>query len=162
MLTNSPNNHDVDFLKNLGIQTLSKDPKSGPVDQNLHLVLATDVLTNDETCVLKNLAESLEMGGFIILKETGKIVLDAVKHLNLILVSKQIVLGKSYVLLKKVEEYYEPIVLKITEKKSSWLEDLKAALKKVENKHKKLLIVSQEKELLGIILKILSQFDLNK
>lgn len=148
-MTISPDSHTA-ALEQWGIQATAKDAQSAPVGQDLHLVLAADVLSNNQTAVLKNLSDSLKTGGFVVLEETGSTVSNAVKKANLVQVCKQVVPGKSYVLLKKVEESPEPIIIQITEKNFSWLEGVKAALKKAETEGQKVLLVSQGEELLGI------------
>ena len=133
------------------LKAIAKDAQSTIVGQDLHLILAADVLSNNQTAVLKNLADSLKSGGFIILEETGSVTSNALKKAGLVLAGKQVVPGKSYVLLKKIDETDEPIIIQITEKNFSWLEGVKAALKKAETEGQKVLLVSQGEELLGMV-----------
>jgi len=60
---------------------------------------------------------------------------------------------------KKREKRKEPIVIQITEKNLSWLESIKAALKKSDSEDEEVLLVSQGEETLGKITgKIISHF----
>lgn len=125
--------------------------KALPV-QDVHLVIAAEVLSNQSYTVLQNLVAALKPGCFILLEETAA-QLDlktALKETNLILVGKQIdPVGKTYLLLKKRQKEKEPIVIQITEKTLSWLEDVKAALKKSDSEDQQVLLVSQGEETLG-------------
>lgn len=150
IVTTSPDSHTA-LLEQWKIKAAAKDVQSGPVGQDLHLVLAADLLSNNQIAAVKNLADSLKSGGYIISEETGSITSNAAKKAGLAVVGKQIVPGKSYVLMKKLEETDQPIIIQITEKNFSWLEGVKAALKKSESEQQKVLLVSQGEELLGMV-----------
>ncbi|XP_003423914.1 fatty acid synthase [Nasonia vitripennis] len=150
LVTVSPDSHAA-LLADWSIKPLTKDVQTSAVGQDLHLVFAADVLSNNQIAVLKNIADSIKSGGFVVLEETGSVTSNAIKKAGLIFVGKQVVPGKSYVLLKKAEETAEPIIIQITEKNFSWLEGVKAALKKAEAEGQKVLLVSQGEELLGMV-----------
>ncbi|XP_057332495.1 fatty acid synthase [Microplitis mediator] len=138
-------------LEQWDIKTIAKDLSKTPVGQDLHFVIGADVLSNGNATALTNLAASIKPGGFIILEETGTPQKSYLKNSGLVLAASQTSPGKSYLLLKKVEEKSEPIIIQITEKNFSWLEGVKAALKKSETENQKILLVSQGEELLGLI-----------
>lgn len=138
-------------MKRRGIGTIFKDAQLEPLGQDIHLILAYNILSSYQNAKLKNITDSLKNGGFLLLEESGSLGTAVIEKAGLIMVSKQIVTGRSYVLLKKMEKDPEPVVLKITENDFSWLEDVKAVLKKAESVGKKILFVSQEVNLQGII-----------
>ncbi|KMQ91967.1 fatty acid synthase [Lasius niger] len=123
--------------------------------QSVHLVIAAEVLSGRSSTVLKNLATALNSSCFILLEETAT-QLDlktALKEANLMLAGKQVdSSGKSYLLLKKRrEERRESIVIQVTGKNFSWLENAKAVLRKYDSKDQEALFVSQGEELLGLV-----------
>lgn len=126
------------------------------LSQNVHLIIAADVLSDKSCTILRNLAAALKPGCFICLEETAT-RLDlktALKEANLMLVGKQIDFsGKSYLLLKKQRKRRDPIVMQITEKDYSWLDNAKAALRKLDSEDQEMLYVSQGEESLGKIMK---------
>lgn len=139
---------------NVNAEVVTRDANSEPPAQDMHLAIAADVLCNKSYIVLENLAAALKPNGFILLEETFAQIdfKVALKETDLTLVAKQIdPLGKAYLLLKKQEEKREPIVIQITEKNVSWLEDVKTALKKSDNEDHEVLLVSQGEQLLGKI-----------
>ncbi|KAG5306378.1 FAS synthase, partial [Pseudoatta argentina] len=142
--------NQINMNANVVIQDVNK---ALPV-QDVHLIIAVDILSNQSYTVLKNLAAALKPGCFILLEETST-HLDlktALKETDLTLIGKQIdSIGKTYLLLKKREKRKEPIVIHITEKNLSWLENVKAALKKSDSDGQQLLLVSQGEETLGLV-----------
>lgn len=137
---------------NVNVEVVARDVTNAPPAQDMHLVIAADVLSNQSHTVLKNLAAALKANCFILLEETSAQLnlKTALKHAGLTLVGKQVdPMGKSYLLLRKQEKNGEPTVIQITEKNLSWLEGVKAALKKSEAEGQELLLVSQGEELLG-------------
>ncbi|KMQ86062.1 fatty acid synthase, partial [Lasius niger] len=120
--------------------------------QNVHLIIAAEVLSDRSCTVLRNLTAALKPNGFILLEETAS-QLDlktALKETDLMLVGKQIdSSGKSYLLLKKRRKRIEPIVIQITGKDFSWLENAKAVLRKFDRDDQEVLFVSQGEESLG-------------
>ncbi|XP_011499008.1 PREDICTED: fatty acid synthase [Ceratosolen solmsi marchali] len=150
LVSSSPDSH-ASLMERWKLKALAKDAQSGPVGQDLHLVVAADVLSNNQLAVLKNIADSLRVGGYVVLEETGAICSNAPTKSGLILAAKQVVHGRTYALLKKLEESGEPIILQITEKNFNWLEGVKAALKKSELEGQRVLLVSQGEESLGLV-----------
>ncbi|XP_011695797.1 PREDICTED: fatty acid synthase [Wasmannia auropunctata] len=150
----SPDNYTASLSQmNVNADVVKRDVNNAPPAQNVHLVIAADVLSNRSYIVLKNLAAALKPGCFILLEETTK-QLDlktVLKETDLTLAGKQIdPIGKTYLLLKKRETKREPIVIEITEKNLSWLEGVKAALKKSDSEDQEVLLVSQGEETLGL------------
>ncbi|XP_029673475.1 fatty acid synthase-like [Formica exsecta] len=121
---------------------------------NMHLFIAANVLSGRSCTILRNLAANLRSNCFILLEETTiplnlKIIL---KEANLTLAGKQIdSSGKIYLLLKKRRKGRELIVVYITEKNFSWLENAKTALRNLDSKNQEVLFVSQGEESLGLI-----------
>ncbi|XP_012270411.1 fatty acid synthase [Orussus abietinus] len=148
----SPENY-ASACDQLGVKAVARNVRTAPVGQELHLALAADVLMNESAEVLKNLAASVKNGGFLVLEETcySDRQQKSLRETGLTFVGKQAALGKTYVLLKKLEERTEPIIIQITEKNFSWLEGLKAALKKSEADGQEILLVSQGEEILGLV-----------
>ncbi|XP_034937434.1 fatty acid synthase [Chelonus insularis] len=138
-------------LEQWEIKTLSKDISKGPIGNDLHFVIGADILSNGNATCLANLVASIKAGGFIILEETGKIQKSYLKNSGLAIVGQQTAPGKTYLLLKKLEEQTEPIIIQITEKNFSWLEGVKAALKKASSENQQILLVSQGEEVLGMV-----------
>ncbi|KAF7386952.1 hypothetical protein HZH66_011404 [Vespula vulgaris] len=150
LIATSPDNYAAS-LDQSNVKIVAKDINNAPAGQDLHLVLAADVLSNKSLTVLGNLSNSLKNGGFIILEETGNFDVKLLKGTGLTVVSTQINAGKTYVLLKKLEQKGQPIIIQITEKNFSWLEGVKAALNKSETEGQEVLLVSQGEQLLGLI-----------
>jgi len=140
----------------MNIDIVMQNANKLPV-QDVHLVIAANILSNRSYVILRNLSASLKPNCFILLEETA-VELNlktALKETDLTLVSRQTdSTGKNYLLLKKQNEARseQPIVIQITEKNFSWLEDIKAALTKVYNENQEILFISQGEELLGKIL----------
>lgn len=150
MATTSPKQYSS--LEAQSIKIVKRNEQTEQVGQDLHLVVANNVLSSSSSNnVLQNLANSLKSGGFILLEETNRVDINSVVNQDLVLVAKQIVPGRSYYLFKKKEQRSAPIVIQITEKNFMWLEGVKAALKKSVSENQELLFVSQGEELLGKI-----------
>lgn len=133
------------------VKVVQKDVNTTTVGQDLHFVVATNVLSKNAESALKNLSNSLKAGGFVLLEESGLINLNSLKTANLTNVAKQVTHGKSYVLLKKTEELAEPMIVQITEKNFQWVENLKAAMKKAATEQQQILVVNQGEELFGMV-----------
>lgn len=133
------------------VKVIQKDVNSTTVGQDLHFVVATNVLSKNAEAALNNLSNSLKPGGYILLEESGLINLNGLKSAQLLIVAKQVAHGKSYVLLKKLEQLPEPMIVQITEKNFQWVENLKAALKKAVTEQQQILVVNQGDELLGMV-----------
>lgn len=137
------------------INYLNKDATSGPIGQDLSIVIAADVLSNNKINVLKNVAGSIKPQGFIILEETAKVDLKetskVVSNMNLIVLAKQTAGGKSYVLLKNQEpECPNPNVVKVATSSFDWVEELKKATEE-ENRKRKLILLNKSREVSGIV-----------
>lgn len=149
----SPSNYAT-VCSQINVDVVAQDVNDAPPGQDLHFVIAADVLSNQSYGVFKNLAAALKPNGFLLLEETAaqlnlKI---ALKQTDLTLITKQTdSTGKTYLLLRKLEKKEEPTVIQITEKTFSWLEGVKAALKKSESNGQQVLLVSQGEPLLGKI-----------
>ncbi|XP_076288350.1 fatty acid synthase 1 [Lasioglossum baleicum] len=134
------------------IKVVQKNVNNTPVGQDLHFVVATNVLSKSSSeDVLKNLSDSLTAGGYVLLEESGLSNLNNLKTGSLILLSKQAAHGKSYVLLRKPEDLAEPMVVQVTEKNFQWVANLKAAMKKAATEQQQILVVNQGDELLGMV-----------
>lgn len=151
--TTTPETYST-FLDQWNVKIVSggKDASKTTIGQDLHIVIGADVLSNGNKTALTNLEASIKHGGFIILEETGNIQKSLLHKTELVIVGMQICTGKTYVLIKKIQEKIEPIIIQISEKNFSWLEGVKSALKKsAEDENIKILLVSQGEELLGIV-----------
>ncbi|KAL6440730.1 hypothetical protein ACFW04_003291 [Cataglyphis niger] len=149
----SPSNYTT-VCSQMNVDVVERDVNDSPPAQEVHLVIAANVLSNQSYGVLKNLAAALKLNGFILLEETAAQVnfKTALKQTDLVLIAKQTdSIGNTYLLLKKIEKKEEPTVIQITEKTFSWLEGVKAALKKSESEGQQVLLVSQGEPLLGLI-----------
>ncbi|XP_063979711.1 fatty acid synthase [Diachasmimorpha longicaudata] len=140
----------ISVMDQLKIKAIAKDISSTPVSQDLHFIVAADVLSNGDSVALQNLAESIKSGGFILLEETGTPQKSHLIKAGLTLTATQVVPGKTYLLLRKKQETEAAIIIQITEKNFTWLEGLKAALKQAA-KGQEVLLVSQGEEKLGLI-----------
>ncbi|RLU17245.1 hypothetical protein DMN91_011314 [Ooceraea biroi] len=137
---------------------VTQDASHGAIPaRDMHLVIATDILSNKSFHVFENLTAALRPGGFILLQESAK-QLDwkiLLKERNLTLAGRQIdPVGKSYLLFKKRKKTGKPIVIRIAEKIFSWLESVKEALKKSANEDeeaREVILVSQDDELSGLV-----------
>ncbi|XP_076763351.1 fatty acid synthase 1 [Xylocopa sonorina] len=137
-------------VKALGAKVVVRDERVSPVGQDMHLVVASNALSSNSLIVLKNLGESVRPGGFVLLEEVGRINANLIESAALIPVARQLAPGKTYLLLTKKVEKSAPIVMQITEKNFTWLEGVKAALKKAASENQQLIFVSQGEELLGM------------
>ncbi|XP_011866983.1 PREDICTED: fatty acid synthase-like [Vollenhovia emeryi] len=139
---------------NVNADIVTHDINKALTVQDVHLVIAADVLSNKSHTVLKNLVANLKPGCFILLEETAaQLDLETVlKDTDLTLAGKQTDSAKkTYLLLKKRQKRIEPIVIQITEKNLSWLEEIKAAVKKFDDGGQEILFVSQGEETLGLV-----------
>lgn len=146
----SSDNHAAN-LSQMNVDIVIRDAKNAPPAENAQLVVAANVLSNRSHIILNNLTAALNPNGFILLEETSEPLelQDVLSNTNVVLVANYIdPSGKNYILLKKQEKKREPIIIEITQKHLSWLETLKAALKK-SNKDQDVLLVSQGEEISG-------------
>ncbi|KAL0116142.1 hypothetical protein PUN28_011183 [Cardiocondyla obscurior] len=140
---------------NINADILAQDMSKPLPVQDVHFIIAADVVSNQSYNVLKNLGAALKPGGFILLEETATQLnlKAALEETDLTLAGKQTdPIGKSYYLLLKAQrKQREPIVIQITEKNLSWLEDVKSALKKSDSEDQEVLLVSQGEKTLGLV-----------
>jgi len=122
---------------------------------NIHLMIAADILSNQNYNVLKNLTRALKPGCFILLEEsTAMLHLSFMCETDLMLIAKQTTsVGKTYLLLRKKGDKANRIIVHVTEKNLSWLDDVKAALSESDRKGHEVLLVSQREELFGIVIR---------
>lgn len=157
--TNQPTEPYVQAVGESGIRVVAKDPSTGPVESNLHLVVAYDVVERvDANIVLENLKASIREDGFILLEENVVGYDEAkanqlFKSFNLATVSVQRSTNKYFVLLRPLIDITtrnKTIVL-ITEKNYSWVDALKEALANAEKENTYVYVVGQGEELLGAV-----------
>lgn len=102
-------------LESLGVKFVNRNPMDGPVNQNCHLVVGTDILSSGSyTELISNMVESLKPGGFVLLKEGTVVGVDVIKKSGLELAARQVADGKSYLLLRKVRsqcQYGQTLIL---------------------------------------------------
>nr|XP_033193891.1 fatty acid synthase [Bombus vancouverensis nearcticus] len=132
------------------IKIVKHNAEKEPVGQDLHIVVASNVLTDNSLNILKNLKDSVINGGFILLEETAQTDFN-VADPDLVCVARQVIPGKSYILLKKKEIRPDPVVIQLTEKNFSWVEGVKATLKNLVAQNQRPLFVCQGEELFGMV-----------
>nr|WLW11093.1 fatty acid synthase 1 [Sitodiplosis mosellana] len=159
IVTNQPTEPYVQAVGESGIRVVAKDPSTGPVESNCHLVVAYDVVPRvNANIVLDNLKASIKEDGFILLEENvvGYDEADANKlfaSFNLATVSVQRAANKYFVLLRAVIDITtrNKTVVLITEKNYSYVEELKSALANAEKDNTYVYVVGQGEELLGAV-----------
>ncbi|KAF5278958.1 hypothetical protein FQA39_LY05636 [Lamprigera yunnana] len=144
---------DTTELENCDIKIVEKDANSGPFEQNIHLVILANALTQKATDVIINSVNSLKPGGFILTIEPKETTDNKfISSTGLEIVSTQTAGANCYILLRKPETIAnDSIVLKITNKNFTWVEPLKNALKISELEGKKIYLVSECEEISGLI-----------
>ncbi|XP_018336014.1 fatty acid synthase [Agrilus planipennis] len=140
------------YLEPKGITTVQKDVNNGPFDQNLHLVVLSNVLSQSPN-IVQNALGSLKQGGFVLLEESASAVNNkSVSALGADVVASQVVGTRKYVLLRRPTTVSsQNIVINITEKNFSWVEPVKQALKQSETEGTKVYLVTQGEELTGLV-----------
>lgn len=141
-MTSSPTAY-VPVLEPKGIEIVAK------IGKDLHLALATDVVSSNDATLLKDLATSIQPAGFIILDENKDVNASQIKNADLILVAKQVAGNRHYILLKKREDQTTPKVIPIVENDFSWLEQFKTLLKSPRAKGETIVFVSQNEKTQG-------------
>ncbi|XP_075224694.1 fatty acid synthase-like [Lycorma delicatula] len=136
-------------LEPLGVKVVKKDPSAGPVENNCHIVVGAELISNSS--IVNNLASSLKPGGFVLLEENVNVSDSVVKATGLELVSKLPEGSKVFYLLRKVVDQQPSGVINVTEKNFNWVEDIKAALKQSESEGKKFVLVCQGEETFGML-----------
>lgn len=149
VVTNAP--VDTTSLNTNDIKHAIRDVTKNAIAQDVHLVIASDVLSQNQNEVLNNMIASVKPGGFILLEEVKAQL--AITNLNgLEIISKQITDIKTYLLLRKaVEIPNNAITVKITENNFSWVESVKDAMKKSESDGQSIYLYVQGESLNGII-----------
>ncbi|XP_039303879.1 fatty acid synthase [Solenopsis invicta] len=155
VIADSVNNYIQSLSQiNVNANVVTRDVKNVLPAQDVHFVIAADVLSNKSHIILKNLVAALKPGCFILLEENA-VHLDlktALEETDLTLAGKQTdPVGKTYLLLKKREKKKEPVIIQITDKNLSWLEGVKIVLKKSDSKNQEVLFVSQDEKTLGLV-----------
>jgi len=122
---------------------------------DLHLIIAVDILSNQNYDVLRNLTRALKPGCFILLEEnTAMLHLRIIRETDLILIAKQTTsVGKTYLLLRKKKDEAKRFIVHVAESNLSWLDNVKTALMESDRKGHEVLLVSQGEELFGIVMK---------
>jgi len=122
---------------------------------DVHLIIAVDILSNQNYDVLRNLTRALKPGCFILLEEnTAMLHLRIIRETDLILIAKQTTsVGKTYLLLRKKKDEAKRFIVHVTETNLSWLDNVKTALMESDRKGHEVLLVSQGEELFGIVMK---------
>ncbi|XP_031628812.1 fatty acid synthase-like [Contarinia nasturtii] len=159
IVTNQPTEPYIQAVGESGIRVVFKDPSTGPVESNCHLVIAYDVVprSNAKT-VIDNLKSSIREGGFILLEENVVGYDEATANklfnsLNLAIISVQRANDKYFILLRPIVDLAtrNKTVIKITEKNYSYLGQLQTALANAERDNTYVYIVGHGEELLGAV-----------
>ncbi|KAG5885209.1 hypothetical protein JTB14_012232 [Gonioctena quinquepunctata] len=142
---------DTSALEANEIKHVIRDVNSSPVAQDVHVVVASDLLMYNKKSVLDNAVASLKPGGFVLLEEL-KGAVDMKVLTGLEVISKQLTDTKIYLLLRKpVEVPPNATVIQITENNFSWVEPLKDAMKQAETDDRKIYLYVQGEELTGLV-----------
>lgn len=126
------------------IEIIARTSQKNKIRKDFHVVMATYVLSSNNSSLFDELAESIQPSGFIILEETkdvGKASLN--RNEFLLFVSKQKAADKNYILLKKNEELSEPSIIRMEKNCLSWLKYFKATIKYSKSKELTTIFVSQ-------------------
>lgn len=152
-VTNGPIDVYTTALESIGVKVVQKDVTTTVVDQNVHLIVARDLISQKMFNVLENAANSLKAGGMILLEEMdGQTDLNTIHKAGFELVGKQTAGPKMYLLLRKpIEIPSDSIVFNISETTYDWVEPLKDALKQSETNGTKIYLVCQNEELTGMM-----------
>lgn len=137
-------------LEPSGIKVVQRDVTSN-VDQNVHLIVAYNLLANKTINVFTNCIDSLKTAGMILLEEPrGAVDVNTIKKLGLDLVSKQTTDTHTYLLLRKpVDVPADSVTISVTENDYDWVNPLKTALVRSEKEGTKIYLVVQNEELTG-------------
>jgi len=88
------------FIGPLEVKMINKSLENSPAEFNAHVAVAFDVLQSQDK--LKNLAETVKDGGFVITSESNNISQSFVENSNLIFISKLSTEDRTFYLLRKV------------------------------------------------------------
>lgn len=87
-------------LEPLDVKMVNKSLENGPIESNVHIAIAIDVLQSQTK--LKHLAETVKIGGFVLVVEFHDVPENVIVKNNFLLVSKLSVENKTFYLLRKV------------------------------------------------------------
>lgn len=121
------------------------------IANNVHVIIAANILTNQSYDLLQHLVNAIKPGCFILLEETTTLFdLSIALNTDMILIAQETnSIGKTYLLLKKQGIKKERITIRVTEKTFLWLDDLKAALRKSDSNGNEVLVVCEGEESFG-------------
>ncbi|KAJ8943746.1 hypothetical protein NQ318_011957 [Aromia moschata] len=144
---------DTTALTAVDVKHVVRDINSNPVAQDVHLVVASDVLTYNGMNILQNAAASLKAGGFILLEEAkGPVDNKKLTAIGLDVISTQISDTKSYILLRKpITVPSDARIIQVTETNFAWVEPLKDAMKLSESDGGKIYLYVQGEPLTGLV-----------
>lgn len=91
------------FLAPMEVKMVEKSLENGPIDSNAHIVVTFDALQSLPK--LKNLAESVKNGGFVLLSESTNVSESAIEKSNLVFISKISTKERTFFLLRKVSSF---------------------------------------------------------
>lgn len=132
------------------IEIIARTSQENKIGKDFHVVMATDVLSDNNSSLLDELAASIQPSGFIILEETKDVDKESLNRNEFLLfVCKQKAANKNYILLKKKEEQSEPSIIRMGKNSLSWLKRFKATIKYTRSKGQTTIIVSQNDKLQG-------------
>lgn len=159
LITNQPTEPYHKAVGESGVRIVGKDASLSAVESNCHLVVAYDIVDRlDATVVLQNLKASIREDGFIFIEENviGYNEAKAKKlfsEAKLATVSIQRATNKYFILLRATIDLASrnKVIVTITEKNYTWVEQLKSALVNAEKDKTYVYIVGQGEELLGAI-----------
>lgn len=155
--TSLPSATFTPILEPLSIKIVNKDIKTTVPDQNCHLVMGVDVLSRHGKDVLKNMMDSLIVGGMVLLEETINVLANPehknmLESLQLNVIAVQKSTTNTYILLRKpIEVPNNTTIINVTEKNFSWVEDLKKAMEQSEKEGQTIFVVCQGEETTGVV-----------
>lgn len=152
-VTAGPAESYTSAFESYGVKAVQKDVTSNPIDQNIHIVVGHDVLSQKAMNILENATNTLKPGGMLLLEEIyGDVDTAVIKQAGLIIIGKQNAGSKMYLLLRKpVPIPVDCIVIKISENTYNWVEPVKVALKKSETEGTRIYLVCEGEELTGMM-----------
>uniref|UniRef100_A0A224X4N0 Fatty acid synthase n=1 Tax=Panstrongylus lignarius TaxID=156445 RepID=A0A224X4N0_9HEMI len=136
------------IAEQLGAKTLKKDLMVEEFTETAHIVVGVELASNDN--FIKVLS-SIKEKGFLLTEEVEDIKEKNIKKFGLKVISKLPIEKKTLFLLRKVEDWLAPKVLKISQKNFDWVESVKVALKDAEKNHQKYVILSENDRNCGIL-----------
>lgn len=149
----TPGPVDTSALEAVDVKHAIRDIQTGPIGQDLHLVVGSDVLLYNKKDVIDNAVASLKTGGFVLLEE-GKSPVEPNKFVSfgLEVISTQVTTTKTYILLRQpISIPSNPSILQVSENNFTWVEPLKDLMKLAETDKRKIYLYVQGEELTGLI-----------